>query len=76
MAPVKAKTVKSIIRYGELFGAKKLVPLQDAPHIMARSWGSDVIELVVNAIKKFGIITSLRLLHFVTDLCHIFYYRH
>ena len=39
---VASKGLRTIIRFGELFGAKELVELQGAPH-MAMSWGSNVV---------------------------------
>ncbi|MGL1889668.1 MAG: aconitase X catalytic domain-containing protein [Reichenbachiella sp.] len=37
------KSMKTVVAYGELFGATKLVDLDCAPH-MAMSWGSDGVE--------------------------------
>jgi len=37
------KAMKTVVAYGELFGATKLVDLQAAPHL-AMSWGSDAVE--------------------------------
>ena len=37
------RAMKTVVAYGELFGADRLVDLQAAPH-MAMSWGSDAIE--------------------------------
>jgi hypothetical protein len=57
------KSIKTVVAYGQLFGATKLVDLDCAPH-MAMSWGSDGVEPFLKIYKQLadgGLNTSRRL---------------
>jgi predicted aconitase len=45
------KAIKTVVDYGRLFGAEKLVDLGGAPH-MAVSWGSDGVEPLLKIYKQ------------------------
>ena len=45
------KAIKTIVAYGQLFGAEKLADLGGAPH-MAVSWGSDGVEPLLKIYKQ------------------------
>jgi predicted aconitase len=47
------KAMKTIVAYGELFGAKRLVDLDHAPHI-AMSWGTDVVVPFLDIYQQFA----------------------
>lgn len=47
------KAMKTIVAYGSLFGAEKLVDLDHAPHI-AMSWGSNVVEPFLKIYEQFA----------------------
>jgi predicted aconitase len=47
------KAMKTLVAYGELFGATKLVDLQAAPHL-AMSWGSDAVEPFLKIYKQLA----------------------
>jgi predicted aconitase len=47
------KAMQTICRYGQLFGAEKLVELDCAPH-MAMSWGSDGVEPFLKIYKQLA----------------------
>jgi hypothetical protein len=47
------KSMKTIVAYGQLFGAEKLVDLDCAPH-MAMSWGSDGVEPFLKIYKQLA----------------------
>jgi hypothetical protein len=51
--PLLQKAIKTIIDYGQMFGAEKLVDLGGAPH-MAMSWGSDAVEPFLKIYKQFA----------------------
>ena len=51
--PLLQKALKTVVAYGELFGAKKLVDLDHAPHL-AMSWGTDVVMPFLNIYKQFA----------------------
>lgn len=58
--PLWQKIIKSVVMYGEAFGAEKLVPLDGAPHFVT-SFGASMIkpyfdildEIIQNGIKTF-----------------------
>lgn len=45
------KAIKTVVAYGELFGAQKLVKLGGAPH-MAVSWGSNGVEPLLKIYRQ------------------------
>jgi hypothetical protein len=47
------KAIKTVVDYGQLFGAEKLVDLGGAPH-MAVSWGSDGVEPLLKIYKQLS----------------------
>jgi predicted aconitase len=47
------RAMKTVVAYGELFGATRLVDLQAAPH-MAMSWGSDAVEPFLKIYKQLA----------------------
>jgi len=47
------KAMKTVVAFGELFGAKNLVKLDCAPH-MAMSWGSDGVEPFLKIYKQLA----------------------
>ena len=47
------KAMKTVVAYGELFGATKLVDLDHAPHL-AMSWGSDAVEPFLKIYKQLA----------------------
>ena len=51
--PLLQKALKTIVAYGELFGAEKLVDLDHAPHI-AMSWGTDAIIPFLKIYEQFA----------------------
>jgi predicted aconitase len=51
--PLLQKAMKTIVAYGELFGAKRLVDLDHAPHI-AMSWGTDAIIPFLKIYEQFA----------------------
>jgi hypothetical protein len=51
--PLKQKAMKTIVAYGELFSAEKLVDLDHAPHI-AMSWGTDAIIPFLKIYEQFA----------------------
>ena len=51
--PLLQKALKTIVAYGELFSAKKLVDLDHAPHI-AMSWGTDAIIPFLKIYEQFA----------------------
>ena len=48
---VLQKAIKTVVAYGELFGAEKLVDLGGAPHL-AVSWGSDGVEPLLKIYRQ------------------------
>ena len=50
---VLQKAIKTVVAYGQLFGADKLVDLGGAPH-MAVSWGSDGVEPLLKIYKQLA----------------------
>ena len=48
---VLQKAIKTVVAYGQLFGAEELVDLGGAPH-MAVSWGSDGVEPLLKIYKQ------------------------
>ena len=50
--PVLQKIMKTVVKYGELFGAEKLVDL-DGPAHMAMSWGSVAVEPYLDIYDQF-----------------------
>ena len=50
---VLQKAIKTVVAYGELFGADKLVDLGGAPH-HAVSWGSDGVEPLLKIYKQLA----------------------
>jgi predicted aconitase len=51
--PAMQKAMKTIVAYGELFGANRLVDLDHAPHI-AMSWGTDVVVPFLEIYQQFA----------------------
>ena len=51
--PELEKAIKTVVAYGQLFGADKLVDLGGAPH-HAVSWGSDGIEPLLQIYKQLA----------------------
>jgi predicted aconitase len=51
--PLLQKAMKTIVGYGSLFGAEKLVDLDHAPHI-AMSWGTDVVLPFLKIYDQFA----------------------
>ena len=47
------KAMKTVVAYGELFGATRLIDLQHAPHL-AMSWGSEAIEPFLKIYKQLA----------------------
>ena len=47
------KSIKTIVAYGQLFGARDLTDLDAAPH-MAMSWGSDGVEPFLKIYKQLA----------------------
>lgn len=47
------KAMRTVVAYGQLFGANRLVDLAGAPH-MAMSWGTDAVEPFLKIYKQFG----------------------
>ena len=47
------KSIKTVVAYGQLFGATRLVDLDCAPH-MAMSWGSDGVEPFLKIYRQTG----------------------
>jgi predicted aconitase len=47
------KSIKTVMQFGELFGATKLTDLDCAPH-MAMSWGSDGVEPFLNIYRQLA----------------------
>jgi predicted aconitase len=51
--PVLQKAIKTVVAYGQLFGATRLVDLGGAPH-HAVSWGSDGVEPLLKIYKELA----------------------
>ena len=47
------KSIKTVVAYGQLFGAESLTDLDCAPH-MAMSWGSDGVEPFLKIYKQLA----------------------
>ncbi len=60
--PLLQKSIKTIIAYGQLFGADSLVDLDHAPHL-AMSWGTDAVGPFLKIYKELADAALMEAIH-------------